>query len=68
MRRVLSLFGPLFLLWTIVAQLNHLLSDWRVYLFVGGLFVTHAGLMQPMRSGLFAALLGGMLCDANSTP
>jgi rod shape-determining protein MreD len=56
----------LLLLWTLVAQLNHALTDLRVYLFVGGLFITFSALKLPLRAGLGASLLGGLLCDANS--
>jgi len=66
MRRTLLLFATLVVLWTIVAQLNHELAGRRVYLFAGALFVAYAALTQPRRAGLFASLLGGILCDANS--
>jgi len=66
MRRALTLFGTLLLLWVLVAQVNHLLSLWRCYVFVGGLFVAYAALTQPLRPGLAATLLGGLLCDANT--
>ncbi len=66
MRRTLLLFATLVVLWTIVAQLNHELAGWRVYLFAGALFVAYAALTQPRRAGLIATLLGGILCDANS--
>ena len=56
----------LLLLWTLVAQVNHALADLRVYLFVGGLYVTFAALKLPLRPGLGASLLGGLVCDANS--
>ena len=56
----------LLLLWTLVAQVNHALAELRVYLFVGSLFVIFAALKLPLRSGLGASLLSGLLCDANS--
>jgi len=65
-RRWLIIFATLLLLWVLVAQVNHYLAVWRVYLFVGGLYVTYAALQLPLRSGLAATLLGGLLCDANS--
>jgi len=54
------------LLWTLVAQANHALGGWHVYLFVGGLFVTHAALTFSLRDGLVAAALGGFLFDATT--
>jgi rod shape-determining protein MreD len=66
MRRALILFLTLVVLWTIVAQVNHALSDLRVYLFVGSLFVVFAALTQPATEGLAVSLLGGLLCDANT--
>ncbi len=66
MRRALVLSLTLLLLWTLVAQLNHALTGLRIYLFVGGLYVTYAALMLPLRAGLTVSLLGGLLCDANT--
>ncbi len=66
MRHTLATFLTLVLLWALVAQGNHALSNLRVYLFVGGLFVTYAALMLPWRAGLATSLLGGLLCDANA--
>src|SRR5436190_19039604 len=66
MRRTFTLFGTLILLWALVAELNHSLSGLRVYLFAGALYVVFAALTQPWRSGLAAAILGGLMCDANS--
>jgi rod shape-determining protein MreD len=54
------------LLWALVAQVNHALTDIRVYLFVGGLFVTFAALRLPLRVGLGAVFLSGLICDANA--
>lgn len=66
MRRALILFLTLIALWTVVAQLNHALSEARIYLFAGALFVVFAAVTQPRRSGLAASLLGGLLCDAHT--
>jgi rod shape-determining protein MreD len=66
MRLTLVTALTLLLLWTVVAQVNHALAGLRVYLFVGSLFVTFAALKLPLRSGLGASLLGGLLCDANT--
>lgn len=66
MRRTLVTFATLVLLWTIVAQLNHSLAPWRIYLWVGGLYVVHAALALPLRSGLGATLLGGLLLDSTT--
>jgi rod shape-determining protein MreD len=66
MRRTLTLFATLVVLWAVFAQLNHALTRWHVYLFGGALFVAFAALTQPLRSGLAASLLGGLVCDANT--
>ena len=66
MRRSLVLFATLVLLWAIVAELNHALSGWHVFVFAGGLFVGFAALSQPLRTGLAATLLAALVCDANS--
>lgn len=65
-RRWLVIFATLLLLWIIVAQLNHYLAGWHVYLFVGGLFVAFSALQLPLRDGMIATVLAGLLCDANS--
>lgn len=66
MRHTVAIFLSLVLLWAIVAEANHALSDLHVYLFLGALFVTYAALMLPWRAGLAASLLGALLCDANT--
>jgi rod shape-determining protein MreD len=66
MRRTATIFVTLAVLWTIVAQVNHALAPWHIYLWVGGLFVTFGALALPLRAGLAASLLGGLLCDATS--
>ncbi|MBI4624709.1 MAG: rod shape-determining protein MreD [Verrucomicrobia bacterium] len=66
MRRTLVLSLTLLLLWTLVAEANHLLTGLRVYLFVGALYIAYAALAQPFRSGLAASLVGGLICDANA--
>jgi len=66
MRRTLTLFVTLIVLWTIVAEANHALAGFRVYLFSGGLFVAFAAVTQPRRSGLTASILAGLMCDANA--
>jgi rod shape-determining protein MreD len=65
-RHTAAIFLTLVILWALVAEANHALSGLRVYLFVGGLFMTYAALMLPWRAGLASSLLGGLLCDANS--
>lgn len=66
MRRFLTLTFTLLLLWALVAEANHLLAGFRVYLFLGALFVAFAALNQPLRSGLLASCVGGLICDANA--
>jgi rod shape-determining protein MreD len=65
-RPSLTIALTLILLWTLVAQINHALAELRVYLFVGSLFVVFSALKLPLRSGLAASLIGGLICDANS--
>ena len=65
MRRTLVTFLTLLLLWVVVSQVNHILAGAHVYLFAGGLFVTYAALQLPLRAGIAAVLLAGLLCDAN---
>lgn len=67
MRRALVLFATTFLLWIIVSQLNHWLAPERIYLWIGGLVVTHAALFLPLRSGMAGSLLAGLLWDS-ATP
>ena len=66
MRRTLVAFLTLFVLWVVVGQVNHALSGFHVYIFVGGLFVTYAALQLPLREGLAAVLLAGLLSDAQA--
>jgi rod shape-determining protein MreD len=65
-RRFLTLSFTLLLLWALLAQINDLLSLYRVYLFGGALFVAFAAITQPLRTGLFASCIGGLICDANA--
>jgi rod shape-determining protein MreD len=64
MRRTLVLTAALLVLWTVISQANHVLAGFHVYLFLGGLYVAYAALTQPLRPGLAASILGGLLCDA----
>ncbi|HVU23564.1 MAG TPA: hypothetical protein VHE13_05510 [Opitutus sp.] len=64
MRQALVTFLTLVLLWLAVAHCNHALAPLHVYLSVGGLFVTYAALALPLRTGLAAVFLGGLVCDA----
>lgn len=66
MRRFLTLASTQLLLWALVSELNHLLSDLRLHVFAGALFVTFAALTQPRRTGLLAVCVGGLICDANA--
>ena len=66
MRRTLILFLALLVLWGVVTQVNHAVTGWRVYVFVGGLFVVYAALTQPLRPGLATSLLAGLVFDANA--
>ncbi len=66
MRRTAVIFLTLLLLWTIVAQINHALAPWHVYLWLGGLFIAYSALSLSLRTGLAASFLGGLLCDSSS--
>lgn len=66
MRRIFALSLTLLILWGVVAELNHALSGFRVYVFAGSLFVSFAAVTQPWRVGLTSAIIGGLMCDANS--
>lgn len=66
MPRTPVLFLLLVLLWALVAQLNHALAGLRIYVFAGGLFVAFGALTQPRGPALLAALLAGIVCDANA--
>lgn len=46
--------------------MNHALSAWHVYLSVAGLFVTFGALVLPLRDGLVATVLAGLLLDATT--
>ncbi|MDO8543900.1 MAG: hypothetical protein Q7S40_25940 [Opitutaceae bacterium] len=66
MRRIAVIFAGQLLLWLIMAELNHLLTGTRVYLFVAALYVVHGAMLQPWRAGFTASLLAGLLCDSTS--
>ena len=66
MRLTLTTALTLVLLWALVSQVNHVLTGLKIYLFVGSLFVAYAALKLPLRSGLAATFLGGLLCDAHA--
>jgi rod shape-determining protein MreD len=66
MRRLLTLFVCSLVLWAIVSQLNHALSDFHIYIFTGALFVTFSALTQPLGPGLGVSLLTGFVFDANT--
>jgi hypothetical protein len=66
MRRALVIAGTQLLLWTVVAQVNHSLSDLHLYVFVGGLYIAFGALTQPPAPGLAGAIAAGLFCDATS--
>ena len=65
-RTLISLLATL-VLWSVVGEINHVLAPLQVYLFVGGLGVTAAALVLPLRAGLAASFLGGLVFDS-ATP
>ncbi len=66
MHSALALTFTLFLLGIVLAQLNHALSGWGIYVWLGGLFVTHAALAPDTRGGRTAAFLGGLFLDCTA--
>lgn len=64
MLRLLLIFLSTLLLWTLTAQLNHVLAPWRIYLFLGALAITLPALTFSLRTGLLASFLGGLLFDS----
>lgn len=66
MRRTLTLFATQLLLWFVVAEVNHHLTGYQLYVFVAALFVAFGALTQPLRSGLAASLMAGLMCDATT--
>jgi hypothetical protein len=66
MRRALVVFLTLLLLWAVVGELNHAVSPLHFHLWVAGLFVTFSALTLPLRAGLTATLMAGMVCDATA--
>jgi rod shape-determining protein MreD len=64
--RAVVTFLVLLLLWVLVSQLNHALAGWHVFLFIGGLFITYPALALPLRDGLAATLVIGLVFDAAS--
>lgn len=66
MRRPVVLFATLVLLWTLVSELNHVLSSLHLWIFAGGLYVSYLALTQPLRPGLTVTLLAGLMCDAQA--
>jgi cell shape-determining protein MreD len=64
--RALIIFACGLVLAQIIAQTNHYLAPTRVYLWIGGLYVTFAALHLTYRVGLAAILLIGLALDAGS--
>jgi hypothetical protein len=62
--RLLLAFFPLALLALLVAQLNHALAPWHVYLSVGGLLVVFPALRIDWRTGFAAVFLAGLFADS----
>lgn len=65
-RRALVIAACGFALWLIVSQANHYLAPARLYIWVGGLFVTFAGLRLAPPEGFNGCFLVGLLIDANT--
>ncbi len=63
-RRILVLFGCGLVLWFLISQVNHYLAPARLYVWVGGLYVTFAATRLASQEGLYASFLTGLLLDA----
>lgn len=64
--RSLLIFGTLLVLWLILSELNHALAPLHCYVWTGALYVTFAAIALPLRPGLIATILGGLICDATT--
>jgi len=64
--RPLVIFATLLVLWLILSELNHAVAPMHIYFWVGALFVTFAAIALPLRPGLIATILGGLLCDGTT--
>lgn len=64
MRGAAAVFLTLYLLRALVAEANNALSGVHIWLFAGGLYVAYSALTLPLRQGLAASILGGLLCDS----
>ena len=67
MRRAFVIFITLLLLCAVLAELNHALTPWHVYLWIGGLFVTFSALTLALRPGIAASVCIGMILDASAS-
>lgn len=65
LRTFVSLLATL-ILWMLVAQVNHALAASHIYLFAGGLGIAAAALVLPLRPGLIASFLGGLIYDSTT--
>lgn len=66
MRQSLTIFATLILLWFFEGELNHVLAPWHIFIWTGGLFVTFAAIALPLRAGLGATILAGLVCDSTT--
>lgn len=66
MRRPLIILLTSVALWVFVGQLNHGLATRHVALFAGGLMITTAALIFPLKPGMAVSAAAGLACDANA--
>lgn len=64
--RTLVPFLASVVLWALVSELNHAFAGFQIYLFIGGLIVTASALVLPLRPGLSASFLSGLLFDSTT--
>ena len=62
MRRIFALSLTLLILWAVLAELNHALSELRVYVFAGSLFAAHAAIPYLTCAGI--AVVTGLVAWA----
>ncbi|HEX2100095.1 MAG TPA: hypothetical protein VHF69_05510 [Candidatus Synoicihabitans sp.] len=66
LRRTLVIIGCGLILLQIIAQLNHAIAPARMYVWIGGLLITFAGLRLPAQEGFNACFVLGLFMDATS--
>lgn len=66
MRRAAAIALPVLIVWTLVAEANHLAAPWRIHLFAGALYVAPLTLLHAPGTAFWAILATGLLGDATT--